>query len=83
MGATSARPARTSEPGGPAASAPADRPTTHEVFLRLLLGAAAAHGAYEADVLGGEFDNEWPDWYASHMTDVFLAEGHRLIHEIA
>jgi len=70
-------------PADPAASERIDGPTTREVFLHLLLGAAAAHGAFEADVLGGEFDNEWPDWYASHMTDAFLAEGYRLLHEFA
>jgi hypothetical protein len=79
MSATAARPA----PAASAASESIDGPSTREVLLRLLQGAAAAHGAYEADVLGGEFDAEWPEWYSSHMTDAFLAEGYRLVHEVA
>ena len=33
---------------------------TQEIILGLLQQAAAAHGEYEADVLGGKYDDEWP-----------------------
>jgi len=32
-----------------------------------LRDAAAAHGEYEKEKLGGVFDEEWPAWYAAHM----------------
>jgi hypothetical protein len=33
----------------------------------LLSSAEAAHGQYEARELGGEFDQEWPRWYADFL----------------
>ncbi|GLY94516.1 VOC family protein [Actinoplanes sp. NBRC 103695] len=32
-----------------------------------LRDAAAAHGEYEKEQLGGVFDEQWPAWYAAHM----------------
>lgn len=32
-----------------------------------LRDAAAAHGEYEKNELGGVFDENWPAWYAAHM----------------
>jgi catechol 2,3-dioxygenase-like lactoylglutathione lyase family enzyme len=32
-----------------------------------LRDAAAAHGKYEAEELGGKFDEDWPAWYAAFM----------------
>ncbi|MEV6302453.1 VOC family protein [Actinoplanes sp. NPDC051861] len=32
-----------------------------------LRDAAAAHGVYEKEQLGGKFDENWPAWYAAHM----------------
>ena len=29
--------------------------------------ASIAHGEHEKDVLGGEYDENWPDWYAAYM----------------
>jgi hypothetical protein len=29
--------------------------------------ASVAHGEHEKRVLGGEFDENWPDWYAAYM----------------
>lgn len=48
-------------------------------FLRdLLERAAAAHGVYEAEVLGGVHDVNWPQWYAEHMTRSLAEAGYRL-----
>lgn len=53
--------------------------TTDEVILDLLKTAAAAHGAFEAEELGGVYDEEWPEWYAAHMTSALAARGYRLV----
>ena len=53
-------------------------PTTRDVILDLLVQAAQAHGVYEADELGGVYDEGWPDWYATHMTEAIAAKGYRL-----
>jgi hypothetical protein len=29
--------------------------------------ASAAHDQHEKTVLGGEYDVNWPDWYAAYM----------------
>ena len=29
--------------------------------------ASLAHGEHDKRVLGGEFDENWPDWYAAYM----------------
>ena len=42
--------------------------TTTELVLEALKSAAEAHGKFEAEVLHGEYDVEWPEWYASHIT---------------
>jgi hypothetical protein len=55
-----------------------DTTTTQGVILDLLRRAAAAHGAYEADELGGAYDEGWPEWYAAHMADALAAQGYRL-----
>ena len=35
-----------------------------------LLGAAeAAHGHYEAEHLGGAYDEQWAQWYARYLED--------------
>lgn len=53
--------------------------TTRDVILELLKGAAAAHGEFEAEELGGVYDEEWPEWYAAHMTNALAALGYRLV----
>ena len=53
--------------------------TTNEVILDVLKGAAAAHGVFEAEELGGAYDDEWPEWYAAHMTNALAALGYRLV----
>jgi hypothetical protein len=40
----------------------------------LLTEAEAAHGAYEATDLGGEYDTAWPRWYAQYLVDHGVAE---------
>ena len=53
--------------------------STNEVILDVLKGAAAAHGVFEAEELGGVYDDEWPEWYAAHMTNALAALGYRLV----
>jgi len=52
--------------------------STTEILTDALKQAAAAHGTYEAEVLGGVYDTEWPQWYAEHMTRTLAEAGHRL-----
>jgi len=40
----------------------------------LLSEAETAHGAYETNVLGGAFDEEWPAWYATYLLDHGLSD---------
>lgn len=37
------------------------------VLLTLLTEAAKAHGVYERTELAGQYDENWPEWYARHM----------------
>ncbi|MBA3529359.1 MAG: hypothetical protein H0T91_08650 [Propionibacteriaceae bacterium] len=39
---------------------------------------ADAHDVHEAEELGGVYDNEWPQWYAEHMTRTLGEKGYRL-----
>lgn len=48
---------------------------TTEVLIGLLKDAAAAHGIHEAEELGGVYDEEWPEWYAAHMTAALAERG--------
>lgn len=57
--------------------------TTRDVIRDLLIATAAAHGAYEADQLGGVYDEHWPEWYATHMADALDARGYRLLPPVA
>lgn len=52
--------------------------TTTEVILEALKSAAEAHGIFEAEVLDGVYDVEWPQWYASHMTTWLDEQGYLL-----
>lgn len=38
-----------------------------ETVRDLLLQAKEAHGVYEAKELGGNYDKEWAEWYASWL----------------
>ena len=49
--------------------------TDRDLVLRLLKETAAAHGKHEAEELGGVFDEQWPEWYATYFTDRLHAEG--------
>jgi hypothetical protein len=53
-------------------------PTT-DVLLDALKRAAEAHGVHEAEVLGGVYDAEWPQWYAEHMARTLREAGYRLV----
>lgn len=48
---------------------------TDAVVLDALTRAAAAHGDYEANELGGIYDEAWPDWYARHMSASLQGRG--------
>jgi hypothetical protein len=52
--------------------------STKDILTDSLQQAAAAHGIYEAEVLGGVHDAEWPEWYADHMTRTLRDGGYRL-----
>jgi len=43
--------------------------TPEKAVTALLKETEAAHGAYETNVLGGVFDEEWPAWYATYLLD--------------
>ena len=38
-----------------------------EEVEQALRSAAKAHGKYEAAELGGQFDEDWPAWYAQFI----------------
>lgn len=40
-----------------------------EELADLLRAAAEEHGKYEKEELGGEYDKNWPDWYAKWILD--------------
>jgi hypothetical protein len=44
-------------------------PNIEAEIVRLLSEAAAAHSEYERTSLGGQYDNDWPQWYAAHLLD--------------
>jgi len=43
--------------------------TPEKAVTALLKETEAAHGAYETNLLGGVFDEEWPAWYATYLLD--------------
>jgi hypothetical protein len=54
-------------------------PDTTAIFLDLLKRAAAAHGIHEKTDLGGVYDDDWPQWYAAHMTRALADAGYRIV----
>jgi hypothetical protein len=50
-----------------------------DLVLRLLKETAAAHGVHEKEDLGGVYDEQWPEWYSTYMTDKMHDEGYRLV----
>jgi hypothetical protein len=40
----------------------------------LLTETEHAHGVYEATALGGVYDKEWPDWYATYAVEHGIGE---------
>lgn len=52
---------------------------TTRIFEGLLTRAAAAHGVHEKEVLGGVYDDQWPQWYAAHMSAALDGLGLRVV----
>jgi hypothetical protein len=48
--------------------------TPEQAVAALLRETATAHGAYETNVLGGVFDEDWPAWYAAYLLDHGLSD---------
>ena len=48
------------------------------ILLELLKNAAAAHGIHEKEELGGVYDEQWPEWYAAHMTQALHEQGYTI-----
>lgn len=46
-----------------------DRERLREVLVGALHAAHAAHTIFEANELGGVYDEVWPDWYAQYMAE--------------
>ena len=57
---------------------PMTNSATTDVILEALKSAAEAHGKFEADVLNGEYDVEWPQWYALNMAGWLTERGFQL-----
>lgn len=55
---------------------PAMALTTTDILLGALKRAAAAHGLHEEKL--GRHDEDWPQWYAEHMTRTLGEDGYRL-----
>jgi hypothetical protein len=53
--------------------------TTTDLLTAALRRAADAHAVHEATELGGVYDEQWPEWYADHMTHTLVDAGYRLI----
>ena len=49
-------------------------PETETAIARLMAEAGAAHGEFEATVLGGVHDEGWPGWYAAYLLEHGLAD---------
>ncbi len=58
---------------------PLDSAVTTKVLLDLLKRAAEAHGIHEKNDLGGVYDQDWPQWYAAHMTERLADAGYALV----
>jgi len=56
-----------------------DEATTTATLIALLKKAAEAHGVHEKADLGGVYDQNWPEWYAAHMTRELETMGYRLV----
>jgi len=56
-----------------------DAEPTTGILLDALKRAAEAHGIHEATELGGVYDEDWPQWYAEHMTRTLAEAGYRIV----
>ena len=48
--------------------------TQESAIAALLRETEAAHGAYDTDILGGVFDEDWAAWYAKYLLDHRLGD---------
>jgi hypothetical protein len=55
-----------------------DAGQTEQLVLELLKTAAAAHGVHEKEDCGGVYDEQWPAWYAAHITRALAARGYAI-----
>jgi hypothetical protein len=53
--------------------------TTTDLLTTALRSAAEAHAVHEATELAGVYDEQWPEWYANHMTHALRKAGYGLI----
>jgi hypothetical protein len=60
-------------------SEPVAEVDTVEVVLEVLKQAAEAHGVHEAEELGGQYDEQWPEWYAAHITRTLAGNGYTIV----
>lgn len=49
---------------------------TRNLLRELLSNTAGSHGVYERDQLGGQYDEQWPTWYAQHMSQQLAIAGY-------
>ena len=57
----------------------ADHDEARALILDLLTRASIAHGVYEAEELGGVYDEKWAEWYTDHMMAGLAAGGHAVV----
>ena len=60
-------------------SEPVPQVDTVQVVRDMLERAAAAHGVYEAEALGGRHHEEWPQWYAEHIASTLADSGYTIV----
>jgi hypothetical protein len=64
-------------------SEPVSQIDTVEVVHDALQQAADAHGVHEAEVLGGQHDAEWPQWYAEHIASTLAVNGFTIVRTVS
>jgi hypothetical protein len=53
--------------------------STTDIILDALNRAATARGIHEEQDLGGVYDQQWPEWYAKHMTQTLADAGYAIV----
>ena len=49
---------------------------TKDELAELLRETSQAHGKHEKEELGGQFDEDWPAWYAGYLLDRLRERGY-------